>query len=324
MSARRSIKRSNKSKRKSAIKAAILNPKVEENQMKLPAPLDLLGRPIPPDEPRMNQRVTVMEEPKMDLPELWLSVYVHGPEAGPSFNRLFARCKCLAAPTPDEADLVVFTGSGHDIDPQLYGETPHKKTYLFPKRDEENLKLYHFCRQRGIPMFGVCGGAQLLHVANGGMLFQDIDGHQGAHSMWALRSKEMIQSVSSVHHQACRPNNKMEILGTAHTSRERWKNGTECEKGNYTDIEAFWYKDVCAFGVQGHPEYSGYAYYTTWTMQMLDVLINQNPDLAYRANGVGTNRLRIREELLETRQASKVYIPAKDDAMIIVEPVAKG
>jgi hypothetical protein len=58
-------------------------------------------------------------------------------------------------------------------------------------------------------------------------------------------------------------------------------------------------------------------------MKQLDHYLNENADLCYRANDVGTNKLRINPELLAEREAkakSIINTPVKD--MIIVE--AKG
>jgi gamma-glutamyl-gamma-aminobutyrate hydrolase PuuD len=271
----------------------------------------------------IKRRVTVIEENMKGLPELWLNVFVFGPEAGPSFNKMFARCKCFKSDTPDDADLVVFSGSGHDIDPALYGQKPHKSTFTSKHLDDANIKLYQFCKKRGIPMFGVCGGAQLLAVMNGASLFQDVDNHNSSHTLWVSNEKTFIQKASSVHHQMVDECEGMEILATAHVSKNRWRNSLERDVGTHSDIEAFWFRETACLGVQGHPEYSGYTQYTIWCMKQLDHYLNENADLCYRANDVGTNKLRINPELLAEREAkakSIINTPVKD--MIIVE--AKG
>jgi gamma-glutamyl-gamma-aminobutyrate hydrolase PuuD len=306
-----------------------INKKIEDNrQMQLPtqlpaishndtAPLDLLGRKK--SDYAQTRRVTVLEDSSIPYPELWLTVYIHGPEAGFNFNKMFARAKCYKANLPDDADLVVFTGSSHDIDPQLYGQPPHKSVTLNPALDKANLSLFSFCKNRGIPMFGVCGGAQLLHVANGGALYQDVDGHNSGHTMWDIRNKEFIQSVSSVHHQMCIPNTDMEILGTSHAAKERWLNPLECVRGSRADVEAFFYRETMCLGVQGHPEYAGYNKYTVWCLREIDRMCNENPDLSYRVNDAGVNHLRINEDLLQKRQSETITIPSED--VIIVEPI---
>jgi gamma-glutamyl-gamma-aminobutyrate hydrolase PuuD len=284
-----------------------LRQKEQEEETNVTMMLDHLGRKLPEYQP--ERRITVLEDHTLKIPELWLNVFVFGPEAGPSFYKMFARAKCFKSDTPDDADLVVFTGSGHDIDPVLYGQTPHKSASLSPDLDRANITLYNFCVKRGIPMFGVCGGAQLLHVMNHGALYQDVDGHNSAHTMWDCVGKVFIERVSSVHHQMCIENkeNGMEIIGVSHTSKEKWSNNLEKVVGG-RDIEAFWYRDTCCLGVQGHPEYSGYNKYTVWCLEQIDHYINENPDLSYRTNDAGANHLRLKEELIEQR-GSKINLP---------------
>ena len=292
----------------SAEEIAKFSTKTNDNkEMQLPMVLD-------------KRRITVMEDPDVKWPELWLSVYVHGPEAGPNFNRMFARAKCLKADTPDDADLVVFSGSGHDVNPKLYGEKRHSKTYVDDAIDKSNLSLIEFCLQHGIPMVGVCGGAQILHVAVGGTLFQDVDGHNSTHTMFCPKDKLMIEKVSSIHHQLCDVNANMEVLGVAYRSTRRDRSQHEIEYKKQADIEAFFYREQCILGFQGHPEYSGYPKYTEWCLEQIDKYINQNPDLSYTKNEQGQSRLRMKEDLRTEKTKDKtITIPSED--VIIVEQV---
>ncbi len=71
-------------------------------------------------------------------------------------------------------DGVIFTG-GADIDPIRYGETPYKEDMNIVKRlDEMELCVFEEFYKLGKPMFGVCRGIQLINVAMGGTLIQDI------------------------------------------------------------------------------------------------------------------------------------------------------
>jgi hypothetical protein len=110
-------------------------------------------------------------------------------------------------------------------------------------------------------------------LLNGGKLYQDVDGHNGPHAMWDVNEKEFIQNVSSVHHQMCMDNKEggMEILGFLTRHLERWLNAKEVEQGGQqSDIEAFFYRDTCCFGVQGHPEYAGYTHGTRVVFKQID------------------------------------------------------
>ncbi|MCD6368401.1 MAG: gamma-glutamyl-gamma-aminobutyrate hydrolase family protein [Thermoproteales archaeon] len=75
----------------------------------------------------------------------------------------------------DIVDGVLITGGG-DIDPWLYGEKPHFKTrYINITRDIFELELTRKTIDRGKPVLGVCRGIQVINVALGGTLIQDID-----------------------------------------------------------------------------------------------------------------------------------------------------
>ena len=64
---------------------------------------------------------------------------------------------------------------GGDVDPALYGETPHEKTEIVPApRDAYEIALVKAAIARDLPIFAICRGIQLLNVALGGSLVQDI------------------------------------------------------------------------------------------------------------------------------------------------------
>ena len=73
----------------------------------------------------------------------------------------------------DRVDGVLLTG-GLDVDPALYGETPHPATEAAPERDRFELPLSKAAIERGVPMLAICRGVQVLNVAAGGTLVQDI------------------------------------------------------------------------------------------------------------------------------------------------------
>ena len=164
------------------------------------------------------------------------------------------------------------------------------------------MELYKYCYDNGVPMFGVCRGAQFLHVMNGGKLWQDIDNHVGDHAIYDVKAKRTLQTVSSVHHQACISNkaNGMEVIAVSHIARNRWQNERIKVPGQMEDIEAFWYPDTVCFGVQGHPEYRGYYQYLQWTLEKLKELMVENPYLTLQ----GRCR-RLRPDLIAEREKMK-------------------
>jgi putative glutamine amidotransferase len=70
-------------------------------------------------------------------------------------------------------DGVIIYG-GFDIDPIHYGEELTKPVHRYELRDENELALTQYCIKNNIPVFGTCRGMQLINVALGGSLHQDI------------------------------------------------------------------------------------------------------------------------------------------------------
>ena len=72
-------------------------------------------------------------------------------------------------------DALVMTG-GEDFDPlKWYGEEPIRGLgEVVPARDDYDVKLVRAAVAKGIPVLGICRGEQLLAVAFGGSLWQDI------------------------------------------------------------------------------------------------------------------------------------------------------
>lgn len=286
-------------------------------QDNVPDYLKVSAMPKKGDETLATKKVDIVRDSTLTYPTLCLKIFVQpDPAVGARedearYAKMFARSHCRRAESVLEADLVIFSG-GSDVDPQLYGETPHPSTYVSHKRDQVDMDLYLLCMEHGIPMLGICRGAQFLHVMNGGKLFQDVDGHNGSHPMHDIFNKKHIERVSSCHHQMVRPNvdNGMVILATAARSTERHANEKHSFAGSHVDIEAFFYRDTCCLGIQGHPEYEGYHYFTKWSLEMVEELIFNNPDLQWTDGSV----LRMKPDLLAERQhlAPLANLPKKE------------
>lgn len=120
---------------------------------------------------------------------------------------------------------------GEDVDPAYYGEPRHEKCGpVSPDRDEVELTLVRWAMDDGKPLLAICRGIQVLNVALGGSLYQDIraqvrradkhDWHPGyprnrlshtiivapqtrlAHILGPLNSPCPLYWVNSLHHQA--------------------------------------------------------------------------------------------------------------------------
>ncbi|HEX8744922.1 MAG TPA: sigma-70 family RNA polymerase sigma factor [Thermoleophilaceae bacterium] len=118
------------------------------------------------------------------------------------------------------ADALVVTGSHSDIHPSLYGhENRGSIGELDLGRDRRDLAAVHAALVQEVPLVGICRGHQLLNVAFGGTLHQDISRgrrdrslcHEAAeHSIGtgprslARRVLGRSATVASGHHQAVR------------------------------------------------------------------------------------------------------------------------
>ena len=70
---------------------------------------------------------------------------------------------------------VVITGGAFDIAPSLYGETPREGLGpTKPARTAFEMALLKAALAKHIPVLGICGGMQLINVAFGGTLIQDL------------------------------------------------------------------------------------------------------------------------------------------------------
>jgi len=126
-------------------------------------------------------------------------------------------------PLLDRLDGVLLSG-GVDVDPALYGQAPHPKLgRVDRRRDDFELALTREALRRDVPILAICRGQQVLNVATGGTLVQDVPSlvkgaveHDGPEPRWRRahrvevtapsRLSEILGqdafSVNSIHHQA--------------------------------------------------------------------------------------------------------------------------
>jgi putative glutamine amidotransferase len=122
----------------------------------------------------------------------------------------------------DRIDALLLSG-GLDVDPALYGDAPHATTEVDAVRDRFEIPLTRDAIARDKPILAICRGVQVLNVAAGGSLVQDIPSaiqstlthsvdtpkNHIAHHVRLTRGTVLAdllgteqQSVNSRHHQA--------------------------------------------------------------------------------------------------------------------------
>lgn len=152
---------------------------------------------------------------------------------------------------------------GPDIDPALYGAIPDSDAGLDLCRplDELELRVLDYSLKRDMPVLAICRGMQLLNVAFGGQLIQDLSGHQekhyGAdptpsqHLMYlapGAKAAAVIGSagffrVNSLHHQGLREAQRSpRLMSTAYSVDDGLIEGLESPQHSWV------------IGLQCHPE----------------------------------------------------------------------
>ncbi|MGH7613204.1 MAG: gamma-glutamyl-gamma-aminobutyrate hydrolase family protein [Gemmatimonadales bacterium] len=113
---------------------------------------------------------------------------------------------------------LVLTG-GEDLHPASYGEAPHARLEETDQaRDAVELALYRGARTHRLPVLAICRGIQLVNVAEGGSLYQDLPSEKpsavnhvdpkGRHALRVEPASLLHRtigdpvSVNSRHHQA--------------------------------------------------------------------------------------------------------------------------
>jgi putative glutamine amidotransferase len=105
----------------------------------------------------------------------------------------------IASSVLDSLDGLVITG-GYDLDPATYGQQPHPTTDQ-PRtaRDAFEFALLRGALDRGLPVLGICRGAQVLNVAFGGTLHQHLPellGHKGHRAGGGVFTRLPVRTVA--------------------------------------------------------------------------------------------------------------------------------
>lgn len=99
---------------------------------------------------------------------------------------------------------------GYDIDPRFFEQDPHPNIGVTVKsRDESELAYFYEAFDRDMPILGICRGLQLINVALGGTLIQDILSQKPD----AICHKQQSARTETTHRVKIYPGKLREITG---------------------------------------------------------------------------------------------------------------
>ena len=152
---------------------------------------------------------------------------------------------------------------GPDIDPDLYGEVPDPEARLKLNRplDDLELRILNYALVRDMPILAICRGMQLLNVAFGGKLIQDLPDHNSEksdgtwksayHTIYVAPGSKAapvigmagLFKVNSLHHQGLREAQRApRLMTTAYEVDDGLIEGLESPEHSWV------------IGLQCHPE----------------------------------------------------------------------
>jgi gamma-glutamyl-gamma-aminobutyrate hydrolase PuuD len=152
-------------------------------------------------------------------------------------------------------------GGGTDIHTGYYHEQRGQHTSPPDiRRDAEELGIFKQFERHVGGFIGICRGSQLLTVANGGSLFQNVSGHTLDHFILTIKEQHRIRATST-HHQMMNPfklpSEAYQVIAKSEPDlSDCYHNGL-----NFTafkpplEPEIVYYPRTNSLAVQGHPEY---------------------------------------------------------------------
>lgn len=162
---------------------------------------------------------------------------------------------------------------GGDISPGIYGQHSCSRTAALDtpsSKDQLELNLAGRAIKMGIPIIGICRGAQMMCALAGGTLVQDVSGHTSNHSIRTIDDK--IYSTTSLHHQMMFPwHTNFKLIAWSDPCRSvGYMEGNSINEKEAKDLEVafpemvdptkrepeiIYFPEVKALCIQGHPEF---------------------------------------------------------------------
>jgi putative glutamine amidotransferase len=164
----------------------------------------------------------------------------------------------ISSSDPNElepGDCVVVWG-GADISPSLYNKAVSKYTHADVKpshRDKVEWAMMQRAKELGLPIIGICRGAQMLCALAGGTLIQHVNNHGGHHSV--VTDTGDTFPVNSIHHQMMNPTGVDHLVWaqTQHRQSEYFYDVDE-KIDMPNEPEFLYFPTVRGFAIQWHPE----------------------------------------------------------------------
>lgn len=168
---------------------------------------------------------------------------------------MFARHKRAMMPEDLQEDGVLILWGGEDISPSLYNQdVGMARAGAKPSaRDIIEKRLFEKAVEMGLPIIGICRGAQLSCALSGGSVYQHIEG--GHHTDHSVKTEDgNILYTSSCHHQALNVNGTVNKV-LAWDNERVTKVFTDVDEDKVIIPEVVYFPKTNCIAIQGHPEW---------------------------------------------------------------------
>ena len=158
----------------------------------------------------------------------------------------------------DDCDGLLVPG-GADVDPVRYGQENTASRGIDPERDRDEIELIRRFLAMDKPILGICRGEQVLNIALGGTLIQDLP--DTAHHHDAENDADRVHPVKAVHPVMKRLYGERFVSNSSHHQAvDRLGEGLSVAcVGEDGVIEGVIHENGCVLGVQFHPERMAFA-----------------------------------------------------------------
>lgn len=191
------------------------------------------------------------------------------------FDALFNEVKRVEAPEDVKGCDAIILWGGEDIWPGYYDQKAHPYNQNYGAasgRDNREWDAMMKAQDLGIPIIGVCRGAQFMCAFAGGSLVQHMTGHHNTHDVmcvphgWSqgdgIKAAKVYQS-SSEHHQMMyledMPASEYEVLAWAAGLSKLYQNDKGDmpvpSRGFFIEPEVVYFPNIKGLAIQGHPEW---------------------------------------------------------------------